>query len=147
VIIGFNVRPEARAEEMARQEKVDVRLHSIIYKVEEEIRSAMSGLLAPTIRETVIGKAKVREVIRVSKVGPVAGCMVTNGSIKRGANTRLIRDGVVVFESRIASMRRFKDDVSEVNQGFECGLTLERFSDYKAGDVVEAYLAEEVRAA
>jgi translation initiation factor IF-2 len=146
VIIGFNVRPEARAEEMARLEKVDIRLHSIIYKVEEEVRSAMSGLLAPTIRETVIGKAEVRDVIRVSKVGPVAGCMVTSGSIKRAANARLIRDGVVVFDSRIASLRRFKDDASEVHQGFECGLTLERFGDYKVGDVVEAYLAEEIRA-
>jgi translation initiation factor IF-2 len=146
VIIGFNVRPEARAEEMARQEKVDIRLHSIIYKVEEEVSNAMSGLLAPTIRESVIGKAEVRDVIRVSKVGPVAGCMVTSGSIKRAANARLIRDGVVVFDSRIASLRRFKDDASEVLQGFECGLTLERFGDYKVGDVVEAYLAEEVRA-
>jgi translation initiation factor IF-2 len=146
VIIGFNVRLEARAEEMVRQEKLDVRLHSIIYKVKEEVRSAMSGLLAPTIRETVIGRAEIRDVIRVSKVGPVAGCMVTSGAIKRAANARLIRDGVVVFESRIASLRRFKDDASEVHQGFECGLTLERFSDYKVGDVVEAYLAEEIRA-
>jgi translation initiation factor IF-2 len=146
VIIGFNVRPESRAEETARQEKVDVRLHSIIYKVEEEVRGAMSGLLAPTIRETVIGKAGVRDVIRVSKVGPVAGCMVTSGSIKRAANARLIRDGVVVFDSRIASLRRFKNDAIEVHQGFECGLTLERFGDYKVGDVVEAYLTEEVRA-
>jgi translation initiation factor IF-2 len=146
VIIGFNVRPEARAEEMARQEKVDIRLHSIIYKVEEEVSNAMLGLVAPTIRETVIGKAEVRDVIRVSKVGPVAGCMVTSGSIKRAANARLIRDGVVVFDSRIASLRRFKNDASEVHQGFECGLTLERFGDYKVGDIVEAYLAEEVRA-
>jgi len=146
VIIGFNVRPEARAEEMARQEKVDIRLHSIIYKVEEEVSNAMLGLVAPTIRETVIGKAEVRDVIRVSKVGPVAGCMVTSGSIKRAASARLIRDGVVVFDSRIASLRRFKNDASEVHQGFECGLTLERFGDYKVGDVVEAYLAEEIRA-
>jgi len=146
VVIGFNVRPEARAEEMARQENVDIRLHSIIYKVEEEVRNAMLGLLAPTIRETVIGKAEVRDVIRVSKVGPVAGCMVTSGFIKRAANARLIRDGMVVFDSRIASLRRFKNDASEVHQGFECGLTLERFGDYKVGDVVEAYLAEEVRA-
>jgi translation initiation factor IF-2 len=146
VVIGFNVRPEARAEEMARQEKVDVRLHSVIYRVEEEVRSAMLGLLAPTIRETAIGKAEVRDVIRVSKVGPVAGCMVTSGYVKRAANARLIRDGVVVFDSRIASLRRFKDDASEVHQGFECGLTLERFGDYKVGDVVEAYLAEEVPA-
>jgi translation initiation factor IF-2 len=147
VIIGFNVRPEARAEEMARQENVDIRLHSIIYKVEEEVRSAMSGLLAPTIKETVIGKAEVREVIRVSKVGPVAGCIVTSGSIKRAAKARLIRDGAIVFDSRIASLRRFKDDAGEIHQGFECGLTIDRFSDYKVGDVVEAYLTEEVRAA
>jgi translation initiation factor IF-2 len=146
VIIGFNVRPETRAEEMARQEKLDVRLHSIIYKVEEEVRSALLGMLAPTIRETVIGRAEIREVIRVSKVGPVAGCMVTSGAIRRATNARLIRDGVVVFDSRIASLRRFKDDVSEVHQGFECGLTIERFSDYKEGDIVETYLAEEVRA-
>jgi translation initiation factor IF-2 len=125
---------------------VDIRLHSIIYKVEEEVRGAMLGMLAPTIRETAIGRAEVRDVIRVSKVGPVAGCMVTSGSIKRAANARLIRDGVVVFDSRIASLRRFKDDAGEVHQGFECGLTLERFGDYKVGDVVEAYLAEEVRA-
>jgi translation initiation factor IF-2 len=146
VIIGFNVRLETRAEEMVRQEELDVRLHSIIYKVEEEVRSAMLGLLAPTIRETVIGRAEIRDVMRVSKVGPVAGCMVTSGAVKRAANARLIRDGVVVFDSRIASLRRFKDDASEVHQGFECGLTLERFGDYKFGDVVEAYLAEEVRA-
>jgi translation initiation factor IF-2 len=145
VIIGFNVRPEARAEEIAKQEKIDLRLHSIIYKVEEEVRNAMLGLLAPTIKETVIGKAEVREVIRVSKIGPIAGCMVTSGSIKRAANARLIRDGVVIFDSRIASLRRFKDDAIEVRQGFECGLTLERFSDYKTGDVVETYLTEEVR--
>ena len=147
VIIGFNVRPEARAEETARKEKVEIRLHSIIYKVEEEVRGAMSGLLAPVIRETVMGKAEVRDVIRVSKVGTVAGCMVTSGSIKRAANARLIRDGVVVFDSRIASLRRFKDDASEVHQSFECGLTLERFGDYKVGDIVEAYLTEEVRLA
>ncbi len=146
VIIGFNVRPEARAEEMARQEKVDIRLHSIIYKVEEEVRNAMLGLLDPTIKETVIGKAEIRDVIRAPKIGSVAGCMVTGGAIKRAANARLIRDGVVIFDSRIASLRRFKDDVAEVHQGFECGLTLERFSDYRAGDTVEAYLAEKVAA-
>src|SRR5262249_49551255 len=114
---------------------------------EEEVRSAMLGLLAPTIKETVIGRAEVREVIRLSKVGSIAGCMVTSGSIKRAAGARLVRDGVAIYDSRIASLRRFKDGASEVHQGFECGLTIERFSDYKAGDVVEAYLTEEVRAA
>jgi translation initiation factor IF-2 len=144
VIIGFNVRPEARALEIARRERVDIRLHSIIYKVEEEIRAAMLGLLAPTIREKVIGRAEVREVIRAPKVGHVAGCKVTAGSIKRAAGVRLIRDNVVIFESAIASLRRFKDDVSEVQQGYECGLAIERFSDYKVGDVIEAFVNEKV---
>jgi translation initiation factor IF-2 len=144
VIIGFNVRPEARADEVAKQENVDIRLHSIIYKVEEEIRNAMLGLLEATTKEVVIGKAEVRDVIRVPKVGSVAGCMVTNGSIKRTAQARLVRDNVVIFESHIGSLRRFKEDVSEVQQGFECGITVERFNDYKVGDVIEAFVTEKV---
>ncbi|QQS47009.1 MAG: translation initiation factor IF-2 [Acidobacteriota bacterium] len=144
VIIGFNVRPEARADEIARQEEVDVRLHSVIYKVEEEIRNAMLGLLEATLKEVVLGKAEVRDVIRVPKVGSVAGCMVLNGSIKRNAHARLIRDNVVIYESHIGSLRRFKDDVSEVQQGFECGITVERFNDYKTGDIIEAYVTEKV---
>jgi translation initiation factor IF-2 len=144
VIIGFNVRPETRADEVAKQEDVDIRLHSIIYKVEEEIRNAMLGLLDATLKEVVIGKAEVRNIIRVPKVGAVAGCMVINGMIKRGAQARLIRDNVVIFESHIASLRRFKDDVSEVQQGFECGATIERFNDYKLGDVIEAFIIEKV---
>jgi translation initiation factor IF-2 len=144
VIIGFNIRPESRADEVARQENVDIRLHSIIYKVEEEIRNAMLGLLDATLKEVVIGEAKIRDIIRVPKVGSVAGCVVASGSIKRGAHARLIRDSVVIFESHIASLRRFKDDVSEVQQGFECGMTLERFNDYKLDDIIEAYLTEKV---
>ena len=144
VIIGFNVRPETRAEEVARQESVDIRLHSIIYKVEEEIRSAMLGLMEATSKETVIGKAEIRDIIRVPKVGTVAGCMVINGQIKRTAKARLIRNNVVIFESQIGSLRRFKEDVSEVQQGYECGLTVDRFNDYKVGDIVEAYLIEKV---
>jgi translation initiation factor IF-2 len=144
VIIGFNVRPEARADEVARQEDVDIRLHSIIYKVEEEIRNAMLGLLDATIKEVVIGEAEVRDVIRVPKVGSVAGCMIISGSIRRTAHARLIRDNVVIFESQIGSLRRFKEDVSEVQQGFECGITLERFTDYKIGDVIEAFVTEKV---
>jgi len=146
VIIGFNVRPESRAEEVAKQENVDIRLHSIIYKVEEEIRNAMIGMLDATLKETVIGKAEIRDVIRVPKVGSVAGCMVLSGSIKRSAGARLIRDSVVIFDSPIGSLRRFKEDVSEVQQGFECGLTIERFNDYKVGDIVEAYVTEKVAA-
>ncbi|MBO0857876.1 MAG: translation initiation factor IF-2 [Chloracidobacterium sp.] len=144
VIIGFNVRPEARADDAAKQEDVDIRLHSIIYKVEEEIRNSMLGLMEATTKETVIGKAEVRDVIRVPKVGAVAGCMVTGGSVKRTAHARLIRDNVVVFESNIGSLRRFKDDVSEVQQGYECGVTIERFNDYKVGDVIEAFITEKV---
>jgi translation initiation factor IF-2 len=144
VIIGFNVRPEARADDAAKQENVDIRLHSIIYKVEEEIRNSMLGLMEATTKETVIGKAEVRDVIRVPKVGAVAGCMVTSGSIKRTAHARLIRDNVVVFETNIGSLRRFKEDVSEVQQGYECGITVERFNDYKVGDVIEAFITEKV---
>jgi translation initiation factor IF-2 len=145
VIIGFNVRPETRADEIAKQENVDIRLHSIIYKVEEEMRNAMLGIMDATTREVVIGKAAIREVIRVPKVGAVAGCMVISGSIKRTAQARLIRDNVVIFEAPIASLRRFKEDVSEVQQGYECGMTIERFNDYKVGDVIEAFITEEVR--
>jgi translation initiation factor IF-2 len=144
VIIGFNVRPEARADEAAKQEGVDIRLHSIIYKVEEEIRNAMLGLLEATTKEVVIGKAEIRDVIRVPKVGSVAGCMVINGTIKRTAHARLIRDNVVIFESQIGSLRRFKEDVSEVQQGYECGITIERFNDHKVGDVIEAFVTEKV---
>lgn len=146
VIIGFNVRPETRAEEVARQENVDIRLHSVIYKVEEEIRAAMIGMLDATIKETVIGKAEIRDVIRVPRIGNIAGCMVINGTIKRTARGRLIRDNVVIFENAIGSLRRFKDDVSEVAQNFECGVTIERFNDYKVGDVIEAYVTEKVAA-
>ncbi|MBI3422341.1 MAG: translation initiation factor IF-2 [Acidobacteria bacterium] len=146
VIIGFNVRPEARAEEIAKQEEVDIRLHSIIYKVEEEIRNAMIGMLDATTKEVVLGKASVRDIIRVPKIGNIAGCLVLNGLIKRTAQARLIRDNVVIFEAPIGSLRRFKDDVSEVQQNFECGITIERFNDYKVGDVIEAYVTEKVAA-
>src|SRR5581483_2453797 len=146
VIIGFNVRPEYRAGEIAKQENVDVRLHSIIYKVEEEIRNAMIGMLDATIREKILGKAEIRDIIRVPKVGSVAGCMVIDGFIKRTAQARLIRDNVVIFESGIGSLRRFKDDVSEVQQGYECGITMERFNDYKIGDVIEAFISEKIAA-
>ena len=146
VIIGFNVRPESRAEDIAKQEGVDIRLHSIIYKVEEEIRNAMLGLMDATTKETVIGKAEVRDIIRVPKVGSIAGCMVINGFIKRTAFARLIRNNVVIFESSIGSLRRFKDDVSEVQQNYECGITVERFNDYKLGDIIEAFITEKVAA-
>jgi len=146
VIIGFNVRPEARAADVAKQESVDIRLHSIIYKVEEEIRAAMIGMLEAIEKERILGKAAVREVFRVPRAGTVAGCMVIDGSVRRNARARLIRDAVVAWEGNIGSLRRFKDDVSEVREGFECGISLENFNDIKIGDQIEAYVVERVAA-
>lgn len=146
VIIGFNVRPEVRAADLAKQEHVDIRLHSIIYKVEEEIRAAMIGMLEAIEKEKILGKAEIREVFRVPKAGTVAGCMVIDGTIRRNARARLIRDGVVSWEGGIASLRRFKDDASEVREGFECGIGLENFNDIKVGDQIEAYIIEKVAA-
>ena len=146
VIIGFNVRPESRAGDLAKQEHVDIRLHSIIYKVEEEIRAAMIGMLEKIEKEKILGKADVREVFKVPRVGAVAGCMVVNGIIKRTARARLIRDAVVTWEGNIASLRRFKEDTSEVREGYECGIGLENFNDIKVGDQIEAYVIEKVAA-
>jgi translation initiation factor IF-2 len=146
VIIGFNVRPEARAADLAKQEAVDIRLHSIIYKVEEEIRAAMIGMLEAIEKERILGKADIREVFRVPKAGAIAGSMVIDGNIRRNARARLIRDGVVIWEGNIGSLRRFKDDVSEVREGFECGIGLENYNDIKVGDQIEAYLLERVAA-
>jgi translation initiation factor IF-2 len=143
VIIGFNVRPESRAREIAEAEGVDIRLHTIIYKIEEEIRNAMLGLLEATKREIITGHAEIRQVFRVPRSGQVAGCYVTDGQIRR-TTARVLRDNVVIHEGRIDSIRRIKDDVSEVKQGFECGILLERFQDIKVGDIIEAYTTEEV---
>ncbi len=144
VVIGFNVRPERSAKELAERERVDVRLYSVIYHLTEDIQKAMTGMLAPTFREEELGRAEVREVFHVSRVGTIAGCMVLDGAIARNAKVRLLRDHVVVWEGSIASLRRFKDDVSEVKRGFECGIGLERFQDIKVGDVIEAYRVVEV---
>ncbi len=148
IIIGFNVRPDRNAEEVANREKVDVRLHSVIYHVTDEIKAAMTGLLAPTFKENRLGVAEVREVFRVPKAGAVAGCMVTEGLIRRSgdAQARLLRDGVLVHEGKLSSLRRFKDDVSEVRTGFECGLTFDRFNDIKVGDRIEVFVTEQVAA-
>ncbi|MBI4468401.1 MAG: translation initiation factor IF-2 [Acidobacteria bacterium] len=144
IVIGFNVRPEPRAEEVAKQEGVDIRLHSIIYKVEEEIRQSMLGLLEMSEKEVTIGRAEVRQVFRIAKAGNVAGCMVQDGTIKRTARVRLLRDNVVVHDGTLASLKRFKDDAGEVRQGFECGISLERYNDIKEGDIIEAYIIERV---
>jgi len=146
VIIGFNVRPESRTGDLAKQESVDIRLHSIIYKVEEEIMAAMIGMLEKIEKEKILGKAAVREVFRVPKLGAVAGCMVIDGIISRKARARLIRDSVVAWEGNIGSLRRFKDDASEVREGFECGIGLENFNDIKVGDQIEAYVIEKIAA-
>ena len=144
VIIGFNVRPERAASTLAEQEKVDIRLHTIIYNLTDEIKAAMSGLLEPVFREVYKGKAEVRETFRISKVGNVAGCVVQDGVIPSRSEVRLLRDNVVVYTGKVASLRRFKDDVSEVKSGQECGITLENFSDVKQGDVIEAFVTERV---
>ncbi|WP_027090825.1 translation initiation factor IF-2 [Cohnella thermotolerans] len=144
IVIGFNVRPEPRAASMAEQEKVDVRLHRIIYKVIEEIEQAMKGMLDPIFKEKVTGHAEVRETFKVSKVGTIAGCMVTDGKVTRGAEARVIRGGVVVYEGKIDSLKRFKDDAREVSEGYECGITLEKFNDLHIGDMIEVFVMESV---
>ncbi len=146
IVIGFNVRPERSAKELADREKVDVRLYSVIYTLMEELQKAMAGLLQPTYKEEELGRAEVREVFKVSKVGTIAGCMVVEGNILRAAKARLLRDNVVVWEGNLASLKRFKDDVGEVKNGFECGIGLERFQDIKLGDVIEAYRTVQVAA-
>jgi translation initiation factor IF-2 len=144
IIIGFNVRPERKAEALAEQEKVDVRLHTIIYNLTDEIKKAMTGLLAPVFKEVYKGKAEVRETFRISKVGAVAGCQVIDGVITGKSEVRLLRDNVVVHTGKIGSLRRFKDDVSEVKTGMECGITLDNYSDVKQGDIIEAFVTERV---
>ncbi len=146
VIIGFNVRPERKAQELAEQEKVDIRLHSIIYELQDEMKRAMTGLLEPIIKETYLGRAEVRDTFRIPKVGTIAGCLVVDGVIKRDSDVRLLRDNVVVFKGKIGSLRRFKDDAREVTNGMECGIGIANYGDIKTGDVVEAYVVEKVAA-
>ncbi|WP_330949011.1 translation initiation factor IF-2 [Virgibacillus sp. MG-45] len=144
IVIGFNVRPDVNAKKAAESENVDVRLHRVIYKAIEEIEAAMKGMLDPEYAEKVIGQAEVRETFKVSKIGTIAGSYVTDGKITRDAGVRLIRDGVVLFEGEIDALRRFKDDVKEVAQNYECGITIKNFNDIKEGDVIEAFVMEEI---
>ena len=146
IIIGFNVRPERKAQELAEQEEVDIRLHSIIYELQDEIKRAMTGLLEPTIKETYQGRAEVLETFRIPKVGTIAGCRVTDGLIKRDSEVRLLRDNVVVFKGKIGSLRRFKDDAKEVTNGMECGISISNYGDIKARDVIEAFVTERIAA-
>jgi len=146
IIIGFNVRPERKAQELADQEKVDIRLHSIIYELQDEIKRAMSGLLEPTFKEHYQGRAEVLNVFRIPKVGTVAGCRVSDGQIKRDSEVRLLRDGVQVFKGKVGSLRRFKDDAKEVTNGMECGISISNYGDIKVGDTIEAFATERIAA-
>ncbi|EEM64803.1 Translation initiation factor IF-2 [Bacillus thuringiensis serovar berliner ATCC 10792] len=145
IVIGFNVRPDVNAKRTAELENVDVRLHRIIYKVIEEIELAMQGMLDPEFEEKVIGQAEVRQTFKVTKVGTIAGCYVIDGKITRDSGVRIIRDGIVIFEGQLDTLKRFKDDVKEVAQNYECGITIERYNDLKEGDIIEAYVMEEVK--
>jgi translation initiation factor IF-2 len=144
IVVGFNVRPNANARELAEREGVDLRLYRVIYDAIDDVKAALSGMLKPEERQRVLGEAEVRQTFRVPRLGLVAGCYVTRGTIPRNAQVRLVRDGVIVYEGRIGSLRRFKDDVSEVREGFECGIGLENFQDVKEGDVIEAFDVEEI---
>ena len=145
VIYGFNVRPDANVRKKAQEENVEIRLHNIIYKAVEEMEAAMKGMLAPVYEEVVIGQAEVRKTYKVSKVGTIAGAMVTEGKIVRDCKCRLIRDGIVIYTGKLGSLKRFENDAKEVLQGYECGMTIENYNDIKEGDIIEAYEDQEVK--
>ena len=145
VVVGFNVRANAQAKLAADQIGVEIRYYNIIYDLVDDVKKAMSGLLAPTVRETMLGNATILEIFKVSKVGNVAGCRVTDGVVERGANVRLIRDSVVVHEGKLSQLKRFKDDAREVVAGQECGMAFENYQDMKVGDVIECYRVETVQ--
>ena len=145
IIVGFNVRPDKNALDSAERNKVDIRTHRIIYEILDEIEAAMKGMLAPTFKEVLLGHAEVRQTIKVPNVGIIAGCYIQDGKIIRSAQIRIVRDGIVIFEDKIASLRRFKDDVKEVNSGYECGVGIEKFNDIRVGDTLEAFIMEEVK--
>ena len=144
IIVGFNVRPDSNAKNIAEKDGVDIRLYRVIYDCLEEIEAAMKGMLAPKYREVTLGQAEVRQTFKVSGVGTIAGCYVKDGKITRTASVRLVRDGIVVHEGRIDSLKRFKDDAKEVAEGFECGIGLEKYNDIKEGDIIEAFTNEEI---
>jgi translation initiation factor IF-2 len=146
IIVGFNVRPERTATALAEQEKVDIRLHTIIYELTDELKKAMTGMLEPVFKEVYQGRAEVREVFRISKVGNVAGCMVIDGLIRRDSEVRILRDNVVVFTGKVDTLKRFKNDASEVKSGFECGVTIRNFGDIKPKDIIEAFATERMAA-
>ena len=144
IIVGFSVRPDKNALDSAERNGVDIRTHRIIYEIIDEVEAAMKGMLAPTFKEVLLGHAEVRQTIRVPNVGTIAGSYILDGKITRQAQIRIVRDGIVIFEDKISSLRRFKDDVREVNEGYECGVGLDKFNDIKEGDILEAFIMEEV---
>jgi len=144
IIVGFQVRPSSGARKLAEKEEIDIRLYSVIYKAIEEVKEAMEGMLSPEIKEEIVGTAEIRETFKISKVGTIAGCFVTEGRINRNSSVRIIRDGIVIYTGALGSLKRFKDDVKEVKNGFECGLNIDKFNDIKVGDVVEAYEEVEI---
>ncbi len=144
IVVGFNVRPNAEAKALADREGVDIRTYRVIYQLTEDIQRALIGMLSPERVEEVLGEVEVRQTFRASRVGTIAGCMVTQGAIQRGAQVRIVRDGTIVHDGRIGTLKRFQDDVREVTQGFECGLTIDGYNDIKEGDVLEVYTVREV---
>ncbi len=147
IIIGFNIRPDATIARKAEAEGVDVRLYDVIYNVIDEVKAAMTGMLKPQTREVVQGQAEIRQTFKVSKIGTIAGCYVRSGKVTRDSRVRLLRDSALVYEGKLASLKRFKDDVREVAEGYECGMAIENFNDIKEGDVIEAFTTEQVAAA
>jgi translation initiation factor IF-2 len=144
IVIGFNVRPDKQARDLAEKEKVDVRMYRVIYDAIDDIKLALSGMLSPERQEHELGSAEVRALFRVPKQGVIAGCYVTSGNITRDAKVRLVRDGIIIYDGRLHSLRRFKDDVKDVASGYECGIGIEGYQDLKEGDVIEAYEVREV---
>ena len=145
IIIGFNVRPTPKVESLAQEENVDMRYYSIIYDVTRDVKNAIVGMMASTYEERTVGRAEVREVFHVPKIGSIAGSYVTDGQIQRGRQVRLLRDGIVMYEGKISSLRRFKDDVKEVQTSYECGIGIEKYNDLKVGDVIECFYLEEIK--
>ncbi len=144
IIVGFNVRPTAAIRKMAKEEGVDIRLYNIIYKAVEQMESAMKGMLDPIFEEVIHGQAEVRQIFKASKIGTIAGCMVTDGKIVRNSFVRLIRDGIVIYDGKMSSLKRFQNDAKEVAEGYECGITIENYNDVKIDDIIEAYGEVEV---
>ena len=145
IIIAFNVRPMPTAKDMAEKEEVEIKQYSIIYQAIDDVQAAMKGMLAPKYQEKVIGNAEIRQTFKISNVGTIGGAYVLDGKLERNAGVRVLRDNVVIHEGKLASLKRFKDDAKEVSKGFECGIQIEKFNDIKEGDILEAYILEEIK--